>query len=310
MVSELGPEILEWVRCDLCGADDAEPVLPLRDVMFQTSERTFWLNRCRNCGLLYLNPRPVQKQIGRYYRDDYAPFARSGIPASVKRRTLRREVDSLWPLLAPPAKVLDIGCATGDLLQAVRERGNPNVLGVEPNEHAAEIARTRWGIEVRLGTLESACLPASSVDVALLAHTLEHLPSPANTLNELRRVLSPHGVAIFWLPNAAALAARILGENWMGYDAPRHFYAFTPATLDRMLTQAGFEIRSVAHEWIGLEWSWGLRLIAHEQFTNPGIDRTLSTLHPLLTAASTPTAVAAAAIRRAGRIRVVAAKTP
>ena len=74
----------------------------------------------------------------------------------------------------------------------------------------------------------------------------------------------------------------------MGYDAPRHLYTFTLATLTALLKRTGFAVREIQHEWIGLEWSWGLRL------------------HPALTAAFTPVSAAAAVARKAGRIRVIA----
>ncbi len=144
--------------------------------------------------------------------------------------------------------------------------------------------------------------------MALLSHTIEHLPSPSGTIDELARVIAPGGRLILWLPNARSLAARRLGEWWIGYDAPRHFFAFTPDTLTGMLREHDFEVRSIKHEWIGLEWSWALRLFARDRVHSGSLDRVLSTLHPGLTVALTPVSAVAAAMGRAGRIRVVAVK--
>lgn len=297
---------MEHVGCDLCGANDSEVALELRDRMFEVAAGTFQLVRCRRCGLLYLNPRPTSGEIDRFYQEDYAPFARSGIAERAKRWTIDREVRTLWRHLAPPANVLDVGCATGDLLQAIRTRGNPSVLGIEPSPHAADLARSRWGVDVITGRLETVNLPAASVDTALMAHTIEHLPSPSETLEELHRVLTPGGTLILWLPNADSVAAQLLGEWWIGYDAPRHFFAFTPDTLTGMLNKHGMVVRSISHEWIGLEWSWALRLLARDRISSPGLNKLLSALHLGLTAAFTPLAAASALLRRAGRIRVVA----
>jgi ubiquinone/menaquinone biosynthesis C-methylase UbiE len=308
MTNDVAPDSLEFVPCDLCGANDAEPVLGLRDRMFETTSSTFQLVRCRCCGLLYLNPRPTLTELDRYYQESYTPFSRSGISGRMKRLMIGSEVESLWSLLAPPARVIDVGCATGEMLQAIRERGNPNVLGLEPSAHAADLARDRFGLDIVTGTLEQACMPDQSRDVALLSHVIEHLPSPSRTVAELQRVLSPGGALIIWLPNARSVASRLLGEYWIGYDAPRHFYAFTPTTLTRLLDQYGFQVRSVSHEWIGLEWSWALRLWMRARVHVKPLDRLLGTLHPLLTAALTPISATAASARRAGRIRVVAVK--
>ena len=296
------------VSCDLCGADDPAPVLDLTDRMFETTEQVFHLVRCRRCGHLYLNPRPGVEHLERYYTADYAPFARSGIAGNVKRRTIMHEVDELWPLLQPPRRVVDVGSATGDLLATIRERGNPNVLGIEPSAHAAGLARERAGIETITGTLEEARLEAGTVDVLLMSHTIEHLPSPSRTLAEIGRVLAPDGKLILWLPNAGSFAATLLRSWWIGYDAPRHFHDFTPATLSRLLAQHGFRIATIRHEWIGLEWSWGLRLMAHERVHNRSLDAALARLHPLLTLACTPVSGVAAIAHRAGRIRVIATR--
>lgn len=297
---------METVPCDVCGSTEFEGVRDLSDLMHGTTPRAFRLVRCRRCDLLFLNPRPRPEAISQLYPADYAPFARRGLAARVKAARMRREVRELWPLLTPPARVMDLGCATGDLLQAIRARGNPHVIGIEPSPAAAKIARGRWGLDVRVGDLTTACLEDASGDVALLAHVIEHLPSPAATLDELRRVLTPHGALVLWLPNADSLAARWLGSSWMGWDAPRHLYAFTPRTIAALLDRHGFVVRQVRHEWIGLEFSWGLRLLARQRWGRGGVDRALGRLHPALTAAFTPLALLAAFARLSGRIRVVA----
>jgi len=300
----------ESVACDLCGADDPEPYLPLVDRMLLGRSERYRLVRCRRCGLLYLDPRPTPDALVAAYPDDYAPFTRHGIAARAKSAQTRRTVDALWPYLQPPARVLDLGCATGDLLDAVRAHGNLNVLGIEPSERAAAIARSVRQLDVHVGDLESAALPTASVDVALLSHVLEHLASPSATLRELRRVLRPGGTLVLWLPNAASLAATVLRERWMGYDAPRHLYAFSIETLSSTLDRAGFAVTEVSHEWIGLEWSWGLRYLVRERSEYGWMDRGLARLHPFTTAAFTPLSALAAAVGRAGRIRVTARARP
>ncbi len=300
------PARMETVACDLCGADDSEPLLFLRDRMFRTTDEAFRLVRCRCCGLRYLNPRPAVEGLDRYYPATYDPFARRGLSARVKARQERKAVDALWPFLAPPARVLDLGCATGDLLQAVRKRGNPNVLGIEPSVHAAAIARDCYGLDVRAGQLADVALPDASLDAVLMSHVIEHLPSPARTLAEIKRVLRPGGTLVLWLPNADSLAARVWGDAWMGYDAPRHLYTFTPATLTTLLQRTGFAVREIQHEWIGLEWSWGCRLRARERWDSEAAERLVAQLHPALTAAFTPLSAAAALARKAGRIRLIA----
>jgi SAM-dependent methyltransferase len=201
--------------------------------------------------------------------------------------------------------VLDVGCATGDLLLAIRSRGNPHVTGVETSAAAVAVARER-GLNVVQGELTDAGFPVGAFDTVLASHTLEHVPDPLAFMREVRRVLVPDGVVILWLPNADAVEARLFGRYWMGYDAPRHLSTFTVGTLGSLLSASGFRIEEVRHEAIGLEWAWGLRLFARERF--PPAERLLRRLHPLLIALFTPAAMISARLRRSGRVRVIARK--
>jgi len=302
---------LAAIPCDLCGSDDAEPILSAPDLLHRTTARRFTIVQCRRCGLRYLSPRPLPQQLERWYPDTYAPHRRLGLAASVRRFLLRRELRTLWPLLAAPRRVLELGCGSGDLLQLVRELGNPNVLGIEPSHAAAQLARTRWGVEVIASTLEAAQLPSLSVDVVLAQHVLEHLPSPSATLAELRRILRPGGNLVLWLPNADSWAARVWRAAWMGYDPPRHLYTFDLRTLRLLLERHRFRLCSIHHEWVGIEWSWGLRLAVRARRHDAElIDRVLGVLHLPLTIGATPLSLTAALSRRSGRVRVLARRVP
>jgi SAM-dependent methyltransferase len=214
-------------------------------------------------------------------------------------------VRQLWRYLEPPRRVVDVGCATGELLLAVREAGNPNVAGVEPGERAAATARER-GLEVHTGFLEEAALREACVDTVVMSHTLEHARDPVATLREAWRVLRPGGALLLWLPNVESIEARVLGRHWIGYDPPRHLTTFGVSTLTRALELAGFRVAEVRHEAVGLEWAWALRLAVRDRA--PALERVLARLHPLLIVAATPLAAVGALTRRSGRIRVVAVK--
>jgi SAM-dependent methyltransferase len=263
------------------------------------------LVRCATCGLLRLHPQPTPAQLVAAYSASYAPYVRPGFSGRAKSWLERRSVSALWDDLAPPRRVLDVGCASGELLETIRQAGNTNVSGVEPDADAAQRARER-GIDVHTGTIEGAALPDASIDTAILSHTLEHVPDPLETLREVQRVLRPGGALILWLPNADSIEARLLRGYWIGYDAPRHLTTFSVATLTFALHQAGFMVTSVTHEAVGLEWAWALRLWLRERW--PSSERILKPLHPLLIVAGTPLALVGKLTSRSGRIRVIARK--
>ncbi|MCX7624573.1 MAG: class I SAM-dependent methyltransferase [Thermomicrobium sp.] len=298
--------LLEPVPCALCGADDPQPLRWLDDLRYGTLPHPVQLVVCRRCGFRYLTPQPRPGTESAFYPSDYDPYRRTTLTARARRLLLAREVRDLWPLLAPPRRVLEIGCATGELLDLVRRAGNPRVTGVEPDPAAAATARAR-GLVVRTGSLEDTPLVPGSYDVVLLQHVLEHLERPRQALERIAALLRPGGVAILWLPNGASWAAAVFSDAWMGYDPPRHRSVFTPATLRRLLAETGFVVVDERHEWHGLEWSWGLRLLARKAGKRR-LERLLARAHFPLVVAATPLAALAAAVRRSGRIRVIARK--
>ncbi len=299
---------LEHVACALCGADDPEPLRWLDDLRFRTLLSPVQLVRCRRCDFRYLTPQPRPGNEAAFYPSDYDPFRRTSLTGRARRLLLRHEVRRLWRYLAPPRRILDVGCATGDLLHCIREAGNPRVYGLEPDPRAAEAARSR-GLVVWTGTLDTLPRIPASFDVVLFQHVLEHLPQPREALAIVAEILRPGGTVILWLPNGHSWAASLFGEAWMGYDPPRHRSVFTPASLRRLLAHAGFVLVAEHHEWHGLEWAWGLRLLARRA----GADRLaklLATVHLPLVLACTPPAALAALSHRSGRIRVIAQKVP
>ena len=125
-------------------------------------------------------------------------------------------------------------------MKGLEHYGDWNLFGVEVNEYAANLAREQ-GLDVRLGTLEQAHFPNDFFDVVTLWDVLEHLHDPAGCLQEIARILKPDGLLVIRVPNASGLAARMFGRYWAGFDAPRHLYVFTPATLAKLLALNHFE---------------------------------------------------------------------
>lgn len=296
----------ETFSCPLCRGDAFDAVAILRDRMMLTTEDEFQLVKCRSCGLMRLHPAPDDLTLERSYTVGYLPHTRPGLSGMAKGVLERRSVRLLQEYVGSPSQVLDVGCATGDLLAAVRSRGNRNVTGVEPGLEASQIARER-GLDVVTGDLESAGFASGSFDTVLVSHTLEHVRDPVAFLLEVARILAPGGSVLLWLPNADSVEARLFGRYWIGFDAPRHLTTFSAGTLGRTLAATGFRVEEIRHEAVGLEWAWGIRLLARDHL-HP-TEGVLARLHAILIVALSPLALLNSRLRKSGRIRVIARNT-
>jgi SAM-dependent methyltransferase len=151
-------------------------------------------------------------------------------------------------------RALDVGCATGALLAALRDRGW-EATGVEICAPAAAYGRERYGLDIRACDLASAGFPDASFELVHASHLIEHLNDPAAFLGEAARLLAPGGLLALTTPNVDGFQARLLGARWRSaiYD---HLYLFSARTLTELLASRGFEVERLV-TWGG--WASGLR---------------------------------------------------
>jgi 2-polyprenyl-3-methyl-5-hydroxy-6-metoxy-1,4-benzoquinol methylase len=145
--------------------------------------------------------------------------------------------------------ILDIGCATGALLEHLRERGWA-VQGVEICRPSAEYARQVRRLDVRSLPLEENRFPPGVFDLVHASHLIEHLNKPAAFVREVHRILRPQGYFILITPNITGFQARFFKNQWRSaiFD---HLYLFSIKTLSKLLTQSGFKIEKIV-TWGGI----------------------------------------------------------
>jgi SAM-dependent methyltransferase len=176
---------------------------------------------------------------------------------------LRRRWQLLSDLKPAGGHLLDVGCGSGDFLAFVQAAGRWKISGLEPNAAAARAAREGRGLNVKIGQLPDATLPARSFDVITLWHVLEHVPNPAVVLADVRRLLKPEGVLIVGVPLGDSVEANWFKANWAGYDVPRHLVTFTHASLSEFAQRHGFyleEQRGIVQGISSLRISLGMWL--------------------------------------------------
>lgn len=233
--------------CPICDATEQTLFLTCRDHV--VSKKNFSIVQCGRCGFKFTNPRPLENEIAAFYQsEDYISHSNtskglvSKIYQVVRKYTLKKKM-ALINSLSARGQILDIGCGTGEFLNRCKEDGW-KATGIEPGEQARKFGRETYGIDVREpDALKN--LPDGAFQIVTMWHVLEHVHRLADTVENLKRLLSKDGTLLIAVPNCTSLDAKIYGENWLAYEVPRHLYHFAPKDIRALFNRHGMNVLQV-----------------------------------------------------------------
>jgi len=223
-------------QCEVCGGLTFGPV---------GSKHGYSFERCVECGLERIEPAPTDEVLARIYGEHYydAWGLKEGhdAVAEIKRGTFRRVVKGAGAL-PRGAKVLDLGAATGFLLEVAKERGY-EPFGVELSEFGAkEMARKFGEKRVFRGQFEDAKFEEAGpgeFDAVFMCDYIEHVRDPAATLRRAFDWLKPGGVIGLTTPRLDSASRKAMGMGWTHYKI-EHLYYFGTKSMGRILERVGF----------------------------------------------------------------------
>ena len=143
-----------------------------------------------------------------------------------------------WLPADKQSRVVELACGHGSFLWWLRERGYPNVEGIDSSIEqirlAKEVALVHHAdvIDWLLSQQSSSCRVLVAIDL------IEHMAKDAcmNLLQNAHRVLEPNGVLILRYPNGDS---PIVGRNLFGDIT--HVWTYTPGCLRSLASMHGFK---------------------------------------------------------------------
>lgn len=208
-----------------CAACGGEPVIAAGGLL-----------ECRSCGLAFRTEKKFHAPV-------YAPGLDADIYAGAKKNLFNAALARLAPLL--PGRLLDIGCASGELLKAAAGRGwRAEGVEIEPLLAAKAAAA---GFKVHVTPVESCALEAGAYGAVTAFEVLSQSDSPEAAAREAYRLLRPGGLMYIREFNASfhMLLYRLELAGFFGPLGARpavvHDFNFTPRALRALLERSGFK---------------------------------------------------------------------
>lgn len=148
------------------------------------------------------------------------------------------------------AKVLDVGCGTGQFAKLMKSSGFSDIHGVDWTDPAAvipDVLSSYKRIDLNDQVLEDEV--DSKFDIIVCLDTLEHLERPAKVIRSMRRMLKDSGSIYVTVPNCANIFQRL---SWLAtgnsfrYRTEKpaefgHISLFPSAVMTSLLNRAGLK---------------------------------------------------------------------
>lgn len=211
---------------------------------------TYAFGQCIGCGHLYQNPMPAPADLERRYDSDYTAYEIENADRYLNLMLLGlRDLgfDSLERSMPAEKTFLDIGCATGALVEYMKRR-SWRAEGLEICREAAEWGQHNRGVSIHCCTLEHAPIAEQSIHLIHSSHVIEHVGDPRAFVRRIRDLLAYGGYCVTVTPNSTSLQRLLRGPNWRSAIGD-HVNLFSRSGLIRLHREAGLE----PVKWV----SWG-----------------------------------------------------
>lgn len=164
----------------------------------------------------------------------------------------------IWAQIAPTDRVLDVACGTGEFERLIlKENPKQNMVGVDISDEMLTIAQQKLqpypNVCFQHASVSALPFPDASFDIVISANAFHYFDDPVVALQEMKRVLKPHGnlTILDWCKDF--LVCRICDWVLQRID-PTHQQCYTQAEFHQLLSRAGFRIQKSSTVRFGFIW--------------------------------------------------------
>jgi SAM-dependent methyltransferase len=195
---------------------------------------------CRRCGFVFADGIPPKAAFDRYYAkaSKYEFSHREGHQHAWEIERLAALARWLAAKVPVSSRLLDAGCATGELLVQLRDQGFTSLTGLDPSPACVEFARRHHDMRMLQGVLAEKPADEPPFEILVLSAVLEHIPDLPPFVQQLQNWVTPQGLLVIEVPDAEHFA-RALNAPFQEFSV-EHVNFFSSASLTNLLGTCGF----------------------------------------------------------------------
>jgi SAM-dependent methyltransferase len=204
----------------------------------------FTITKCKDCDLLFVRERLTQDDLTPFYDMADEEFVYND-PVNAENLTYYfNNVKRLINRRVEQGRILDVGCSTALFLDVMDgwERH-----GIEFPSQAGDVARSKYGDRIHLGTLDDYECDPGYFDCITFFDSFDHMLHPTGILEQCRRLLRPGGLLVIKVHDTGCLYAKISGKSLYSIVPPYHVFFYTRPSLENALRQARFKVVDFRH---------------------------------------------------------------
>ncbi len=204
--------------------------------------------QCKNRRLVYLEIKEGKEAIESFYSSEYRKIPTLPVQSPEEHfydKVTQNDANNRILFISnymdiKDKRILEIGSASGSLLQKLLEYGCKEAIGVELDEEFSKYARQQ-GFKVFTRPIEELDFK-EKFDGVVSFHTLEHVYDPMGVIQAVYAALKPNGCFLGEVPNQNDWRIQIFNDEIVKrfhYD-PNHYYYYSPTILKNYLKTCGF----------------------------------------------------------------------
>ena len=200
-------------NCPICDSNESSlvKIIELKTYDNHPLDKNYNLVKCNDCGFIYYNTNITQDILDDYYTNqskydskEVVSVGAGGITELDKLRLLDTAKIISNYILDNNSSILDIGCASGGLIDCLSKLGYLNLTGLDPSPICIERVAQNHKCKTILGSiLDENLVLENKFDVIILTHVLEHILDVKKLMQKLYDLLNENGIIFIECPDAS-----------------------------------------------------------------------------------------------------------